>query len=325
MWCGNPKLRARSVSVSLLAAKSKTLSRTGFNKALVKQLQATKAPVSTLVHHFPNDTVVDVVLWTGTNASVQSRFQVYAGSAPAAFAHPTTGQSLVSALRAPLDSQSKRHMGIAVEIAAPDGLLSYDLDHSLVPDAHYLDLVQGIGDWISSVANSSDVCRLHESTRRHRDIQVADRLHTRQTRIRHNPLVYLRGEPVLQEPQSEKDVLALYFKLEGARALPVASCCVLEHTPARDTDAIGHYRLSSADALNQFALIEFEYQFSNFIAHGHSVRHVDLVICWKVSPNDALRTTEHPWLMTFTGSDTDKVIPVLVLRNIPHLEIKKHA
>ena len=135
-------------------------------------------------------------------------------------------------------------------------------------------------------------------------------------------MVFFGKKPLLQEPESEKDVLALYFKLEGAEGLPLESCCVLEHTPARGTDAIGHYRLTSADAPSQYALIEFEYKFANFLVHGHSVRHVDLIICWKTSARDPLRGTRYPWLMTYSPTDIDKKVPVVVLNRIPELEVR---
>ena len=225
-------------------------------------------------------------------------------------------------MRRALDGKARRYLGIALEIVAPDDLLSYDLDHCVVPDYRYLSLLDRLADWLQKVALSKDIQALHDGARHHRDTHVADLLQTRQNQLQRRPMVLLRGKPILHEPQSENDVLALYFKLEGAGALPVESCCVLEHTPARGTDAIGHFRLGAADALNKYALIEFEYNFANFLAHGHSLRHVDFVICWSVSTGAPLRPKDPSWLMTYTDTVLDKTIPVLVLSRIPELEVK---
>ena len=323
MLCGSPTLGERTVTLSILAEKPRMIARIGFNKLRRQQLETAGAPFQTFTHDLDSEAmVINLLLWVGANASAESRFQIYTGAVPVTPADATRIQSLFAPLRAPLDSQTKRYIGIAAELTAPISRLDYDLDHSLVPDTGYRRMVELLREWVRTVADSSEVRHLLATAREYRDIRVADGLQIRQMRLRGRRTVCYRGKSLLQEPQSEKDVLALYFKLEGANALPFAHCCILEHTPARGTDAIGHFRVSPADALHQYALIEFEYKFANFVAHGHSVRHVDLVICWTASTPSIIRATKHPWLMVYSASDVSKSIPVLVLHGIPGLEVK---
>ena len=323
MKCGNAMLGDRSVTIALLTNESKTIRRRGFNRERLQNLQTEQTPIFTRAHRFEaNGVMVDLLLWAGTGAAQQSRLQVYAGAAPVTLPNSTSDQTFIRPLNTKLDSQTKPYFGFALEVAAPGGLLSYDLDHSLVPDTRYRDLVKCVRSWLHKIVDSREMHNLYGSVRELREEDVANRIQERQVHLRRNSMVFLHGQPLLQEPRSEKDVLALYFKLEGAGVLPVASCCVLEHTPARGTDAIGHFRISPADASNQYALIEFEHQFSNFHAHGHSARHVDLIICWNVSEKDSLGSTKHPWLMSYTASDIEKTIPVIILGRIPGLEVK---
>ncbi len=321
--CGSPALGERQVTVSLLAEEPRTVTRVGFNKVHSQQLQTRRAPLHIFTHDLDSQaTIISLLLWVDANALAESRYQIYAGAVPVTPPNATNLEALFAPLRAALDGGAKRYLGISAEIAAPSDRLSYDLDHSLVPDAGYRRLVDLLSAWLHTIANSARLHDLQASTREYRDIRVADALQVRQTQLRRARVVCYGQRPLLQEPRSEKDVLALYFKLEGGDALPVSHCCVLEHTPSRGTDAIGHFRVREADALNQYALIEFEYKFANFLAHGHSVRHVDLVICWTTSRSDPVRSTEYPWLMAYSAGDVQKTIPVLVLERIPGLEVR---
>ena len=323
MHCGNATLGDRTVVVSLLTAEPQTIRRTGFNRLRRRNLEEQGASVCTITHRFDEDAVlVDLLLWASKNPNAQRRLQLYAGAVPVTWGGASGDQRVLQPLRIWLDSQAQKYFGVAMEISAPDGLLSYDLDHSVIPDPNCRRMVDRVSQWVESIGEGDTVCKLSAVAGQHRDVQLANSLQERQRRLERSGMVFLRGEPILQEPQSEKDVLALYFKLEGAGVLPFESCCVLEHTPARGTDAIGHFRVASADAINQYAPIEFEHRFANFVTHGHSVRHVDLVICWSASSKDLLRATKQPWLMTHSGADVDKTIPVLVLSRIPELEVR---
>ena len=321
--CGNAALGDRAITVSLLADKPHTLRRRGYNRTRLQELKTRQAPVYAQAHRFEESEVtVDLLMWVETDAWRESRLQVYAGAVPVVLPYSRTDQKITRPLHASLDTKARAHLGLSVEVAAPDGLMDYELDHSLVPDANYLELFGRIDEWMRDTASCDEVGNLHACARDRRDELTANDLEARQNRLRSTRMVYYRGAPLLQEPRSEKDVLALYFKLEGAGALPVESCCVLEHTPARGTDAIGHFRISSADAPNPFALIEFEHRFANFLAHGHSARHVDLIICWSGSTKDSLRPTKHRWLMSYTADDIAKTVPVILLGSIPGLEIR---
>ena len=323
MHCGSSLLGERRITLSVLAEEPRTINRIGFNRAHGQKLGIRQTRLQTFTHNLGSDFgVSNLLLWAAANASAGSRFQVYAGAVPVTVPTRADVQSLFAPLRSVLDSDTRRNVGIATEVAVPSGHLNYDLDHSLVPDDNWQHLMELLRAWVGTLANSRGFQEFHASAQEYRDIRVADELHTRLMRLRRSRMVFYRGEPILQEPRSEKDVLALYFKLEGARALPLAHCRVLEHTPARGTDAIGHFRVSKADALNQYALIEFEYKFANFLTHGHSVRHVDLVICWTAPAIPALRSTTHPWLMTHSPADVQKTIPVVVLDGIPGLEVR---
>ena len=233
-----------------------------------------------------------------------------------------TCENLLRPLKEPLDQQASRCLGVAVEVSVAPGLLTHDLDHSAIPDTSYVNTIQQVAHWLRAFTYTPDTRSIHDSARRLRDARVARDLLDRQHRLERGRLVYLRGQPFLQEPQSENDLLALYFKLEGADALPFEECRVLEHTPSRGIDAIGHFQIDAADARHQYALIEFEHRFASFLAHGHSLRHVDLVICWSISDADPLRQTNNRWLMKYSDPALDKIIPVLILSRNPYLEVK---
>ena len=321
--CGNAALGPRNVTISFLSPQSKTIRRTAFNRTRLQALKHQGAHVYRTIHGFDTSGVlVDLLAWVSRKASTESRAQMYAGAVPLLFSSHETRTTLLAPLQRPLDTQSRQHLGVAVEISAPENFITYDLDDRAVADAHYRDLICQVGEWLDDMVAADDMRALYDAARDRRDIEVARLLQRRQAHMQQTRMVFLSGTPILQEPRSENDVLALYFKLEGASALPVHTCCVLEHTPSRGTDAIGHFRISAADAVNQFALIEFEHRFTNFLTHGHSLRHVDLIICWSASSADPLTRTRRPWLMNYTDTRLHRTVPVLVLSRIPNLEVR---
>ena len=323
--CGDPTLGNRVVSLQLLAADDHTIKRLGANQRSLNGFQRDKTPFCRVTRRLKVlEVYLDLLLWIKPDAARHSRLQLYSDGNPITLLDDNIASELLDSARTPLDHQTSRYLGVALQLAAPRGLLNYDLDHSVLPDKAYRDFVTLVVCSLISVGSGTDIRHFHDSVRRYRDIQVANGLEERQRRIRRRKGVFVRDELFFQEPRCEKDLLALYFKLEGTGALPVESCLVLEHTPARGTDAIGHFRIDPADTLHQYALIEFEYLFANFLKHRHSPQHVDLIICWSVSENDPLGSTSQPWLMTYTANGLYKTLPVLVLSRIPELEIR-HA
>ncbi len=321
--CGNTLLGSRRVELSLVSPGSRTVQRVAFNRRMQRTLEQRNMPRFRILHQFEQNAVlVDLLLWSEVGASAASRVQTYAETVPVGLASVNTRAALIARLQKPLDKQSHKYFGASLEINAPASLLTYDLDYRAVADTPYRDLLGLLTQWLDEVSEADDVQILYRRADDLRDSDMAQMLLQRQARMQASPMVFVTGEPVLQEPKSENDVLALYFKLEGAKALPMHTCRVLEHTPARGTDAIGHFRIDASDALNQFALIEFEHRFANFLAHGHSLRHVDLIICWSASLSDPLTGTDRPWLRMYADSRLHRAVPVVVLNQIPHLEVR---
>ena len=321
---GNPAVGDRRMDVRVLSPHSQVLHRRGHNDRRRKESTVTTPTYRKVEVLRDINAFVDLFLWVDETKRHQPHLQIYSGGVPVGISSGRDArQRWVHSLRAPLDRPTTKHLGIGLEVSVPPEAILFDLDHSAVPTAEYFGVVDAVGDWLTSTVVEREASRFYEEVRRYRDVEVANRLLERQRRVQDGATVFVKRKPLLQEPQSENDVLALYFKLEGAGALPVPTCRVLEHTPGRDIDAVGHFRLSAADREHKFALIEFEHRFANFIRHGHSVRHVDLVICWMVGAADPLETTGQPWLMTYTDPVVNRTIPVLVLGQIPELEVRR--
>ena len=120
-------------------------------------------------------------------------------------------------------------------------------------------------------------------------------------------------------PENEQDTLALFWKLEGAKALPFAHFVSLEHTNRSGIDVIADYQLEEDGQLQIAEAIEFEYTFENFLAHAHSAKQTSMVICWKVRNPSNLHAI-NTW--AYRAQIGDQIITVLELQKLDCIEIK---
>lgn len=122
-----------------------------------------------------------------------------------------------------------------------------------------------------------------------------------------------------KEPNSEHDTLALFWKLEALGVLPFAKFITLEHTKKSGIDVIAAYQIDEQSAVNQFASIEFEYMFGNFIKHQHNPKQTSMIICWSVDrPRELDRINEYRYKYEVQGVS----IPVYEIKNFPEIKIK---
>ena len=316
LGCGALSLGDRRVEVHSFADAPITVRRSGFNGDKHQSLSA--ATPSYRKKSQLSDTIgIDVLLWASPYGQRSTLAKLYSGQIP--LSAPRQLTVLTDALRTSARSGTIKILSSSLEITIPSGQLDHDAEHRLIPTAQSDVVLQEVHSYLASIAASDALrdflCRVSGI----RESHAADRIHERRDALRARRRVFFSGRELLQEPTSENDVLGLYFKLEGANAIPFHTCQVLEHTPKRDTDAIGHFRIRARDVGSTYALIEFEHKFANFIEHGHSVAHVDLIICWSTSKTDGLTRTEKPWLQLYHVSN--RTIPVLVLQHIPRLEV----
>ena len=149
----------------------------------------------------------------------------------------------------------------------------------------------------------------------------ADLLNTRVAYAKASELVYWNDHVVGCVPRSELATVALISKLEGMDALPFARYDSLAWAGHEGIDAIVDLQFKPDDALVSYAPVEYEFLFENFILHGHPVQHVALIICWDDQNDPRLVSGPDSWLKSYT--DSDKTIPVLILKNIPNVTVRK--
>ena len=180
------------------------------------------------------------------------------------------------------------------------------------------DFILALPEAAAAVTASADFTAHNKQVERRRDVDSADRLRHRQERAQRHPKVVVGGRPIMLAPSCEMEVLALLCKLESLRALPFHEFQLLEHTAKVGIDALASYRIRDIDAPSQFATLELEYLYENFLHHEHPHHHVNLVVCWDFQdpePPESLRY-RHDWLFEYRNGDS---FLVLVLSRIPGL------
>ncbi len=130
-------------------------------------------------------------------------------------------------------------------------------------------------------------------------------------------------EPVVlhKVPSSEQDTLAVFWKLESKKLLPFEKFISLEHTSHAGIDVIATYQIDDESSINQFVSIEFEYQFSNFLKHGHNPKQTSLIICWEIDkPKVLTKINEYTYRYDVAGVS----IQVFEIKNFPNILIKSY-
>uniref|UniRef100_UPI003D8D0512 hypothetical protein n=1 Tax=Gordonia sp. B7-2 TaxID=3420932 RepID=UPI003D8D0512 len=120
-------------------------------------------------------------------------------------------------------------------------------------------------------------------------------------------------------PVSEQGTVAIIHKLEGLGALPFCEFTTVGWAGHEGIDAIAHLQFNADSPRIMYAPVEYEYLFRNFIAHGHPIQHVRLIICWDDEGDERLDPTGKSWLLEYSLNGYS--VPVLVLRRIPNLLI----
>lgn len=126
-------------------------------------------------------------------------------------------------------------------------------------------------------------------------------------------------------PSNENDALALLWKLEGARAIPIDFFESLEHTAAEGIDMLANFRIRMDGDTQHVVPVEVEDTFEEFIDHGHNPNQTGAIICWMVEDPESpeLEQSDLHYLMFYKTSD--RKIPVLIMQRFNTIEVKTLA
>lgn len=182
-------------------------------------------------------------------------------------------------------------------------------------------LVKSVNDALADVMRTDSFRDFERELQRKQQTKAANRLKQRQRRAQLASKVIFKGEPLMLVPENENEVLALLCKLESRRALPFHEFILLEYTARVGIDAIGTYQIKETDVPAQFASIELEHYFENFLDHEHPPSLVNLLICWDFrdgeAPKELHQHCNSEYLYEYRN---DHSITVVVLSNIPGLQ-----
>ena len=184
------------------------------------------------------------------------------------------------------------------------------------------ELVNSVEDAWVSVTSSNCFQNYKEDIKQKQQTKAANRLRERQERARTAEIVFFEDTPLMLVPSNENEVLVLLCKLEVLHALPFNEFFLWEYTARAGIDAIATYQIRGVEVPKQFAAIEVEYYFENFLDHEHPPSQVNLVICWDFRDGEAPEELNplKPYLFEYRN---DYSYGVLVLSKIPNLQIKR--
>lgn len=134
--------------------------------------------------------------------------------------------------------------------------------------------------------------------------------------------IYQGNNLIHRVPESENDTLALLWKLESLKLLPLYKFNSLEHTSQSGIDILADYQWDEISAKKVFSPIEVEYELENFLKHDHEITQAPLIICWSIHNKDnlmkrkILESTDDSYKFKFMGSE------VLVLSLIPKISVR---
>jgi hypothetical protein len=156
--------------------------------------------------------------------------------------------------------------------------------------------------------------------------QAALKLWERVQAVENGQFVYANNQALYRVPKNEHDVIILLGKLEDNPALPLNHLKVWEHTAKTGIDAIVDLQVKPGDEIDHLATMEIEFQFSNFIAHGHPPELTKYVLCWKVdnpTPSQGSLTRgddSRPWLWRYHIDD--RLLQVFEINRFPGLSVR---
>lgn len=128
--------------------------------------------------------------------------------------------------------------------------------------------------------------------------------------------IYVDNEFYGNIPENEMSVIALFSKLEKSNKLPFYKFESFEFSP-KGIDCIAKYKITQDDVIRTLP-VEFEYQYKNFILHGHPTNHCEIVICWDLGmnpDNQDIENTDFNWLL-FSKKSNLKIVLISKFSNI---------
>ena len=185
------------------------------------------------------------------------------------------------------------------------------------------ELVNSVEDARISVTNLDHFQSYKEEIERKQQTKSVNKLRERQKRAQTAEIVIFDDTPVMLVPSNENEVIVLLCKLEVLDALPFHEFFLWEYTPRAGIDAIGTYQIKEIEVPTQFAAIEVEYHFENFLGHEHPPSQVNLVVCWDFRDGEAPIELRQRSECLFEYRNDDSYI-VLILSHIPNLQIKRN-
>jgi hypothetical protein len=133
------------------------------------------------------------------------------------------------------------------------------------------------------------------------------------------------GRLLHRVPENEHDTLALFWKLEGLKAIPIDSFVSLEHTALEGIDVLANFRLRPDSDTQELVPVEVEDEFGEFFEHGHNPNQTGMIVCWHIDDPDQpnLEQSDPQCLMFYKAQD--RKIPVLIMSRFNTIEIQvKH-
>jgi hypothetical protein len=132
--------------------------------------------------------------------------------------------------------------------------------------------------------------------------------------------IYYKDNIIYKEPENERDVHVLLWKLEGMGAIPLHHFKTLEHTAQKEVDIIAEIQEKDSSELTEFASVEVEYILENYVDYNYSAGQTDLIISWDSMDKNELNRTSESWKYKwkYRGVELD----VILLKYLPSLEVK---
>jgi hypothetical protein len=122
-------------------------------------------------------------------------------------------------------------------------------------------------------------------------------------------LVWVQGRSLIGEPESEQDVGALLWILEGLGALPFAHFRTLQYPGYREgVDLLVDFQEEKESEKHYCAYVELEKMFSSLIRQKHDISQMSFAFCWKVDKPRVtvgqIQPTKKPYKHIYTLSDS---------------------
>jgi hypothetical protein len=177
--------------------------------------------------------------------------------------------------------------------------------------------------------------RFYQTWKRELDIKAQERMAQKKQDflMPEQRFVWFKGRQLIAEPESEQDVAALLWILEGGRALPFHHFRTLQYPGYyEDVDMLIEMQEDKESERQLCVYAELEMNFSSLIKHGHAISQMSYAFCWKVDKHKVslgnIQQTKKPWKHSYTVSD--KHIIVYEISSFPEIfvgtrqEAKEH-